>query len=214
VWCVCDIIIMIPKVLTVRCLHKDCSPTIHSDNGTSTAETPPQAGIIKVATLSNFDIAVKSELVVARNDHNINIPPNRGNCPPFHYVVQAQNAQNLPPETPFSPTILMSTNNQMSSISTSNFAPIFRAACDEYKTLTGHDLYTHPFAKVLDRYDSADGILNVLREQAQMSFKCLKDHEKLLACLNPIVNVLFTFSATLGEGIGLVRISSLLHCCP
>ncbi len=108
----------------------------------------------------------------------------------------------------------MSTNNQVSSISTSNFAPIFRAACDEYKTLTGQDLYTHPFAQELDHCDSADSILNVLREQAQVPLKRRKDHEKLLACLNPVINVLFTFSATLGEGIGLVRISSLLHCCP
>ena len=131
--------------------------------------------------------------------------------PSRHYTVQAQNAQNPPSESPFSPTIPMSTNNQVSSISTSNFAPIFRAACDEYKTLTGQDLYTHPFAQELDHCDSADSILNVLREQAQVSLKRRKDHEKLVASLNPVINVLFTFSATLGEGIGLVRISSLLH---
>jgi hypothetical protein len=108
----------------------------------------------------------------------------------------------------------MSTSNQVSNISAPNFAPIFRAACDEYKELTGHDLDTHPFASELERCDSPGSILDVLRGEAQTLIKRRKRHEKLLACLNPIVNVMFTLSGTLGEGIGLVSISSFLHWCP
>ena len=110
--------------------------------------------------------------------------------------------------------IPMSASNQVSSISTSNFAPIFRAACDEYKKLTDYDLATHPFASELERCDSPGSILDVLRREAQTLIKRRKRHEKLFACLNPIVNVMFTLSGTLGEGIGLVSISSFLHWCP
>jgi hypothetical protein len=35
------------------------------------AKAPPQAAVIKVATLSNFDIDVKSELMITQNVHNI-----------------------------------------------------------------------------------------------------------------------------------------------
>jgi hypothetical protein len=100
-------------------------------------------------------------------------------------------------------------SNQAPIDPTSNFALIFRGACDEYKKLTGHDLYTHPFARELESCNSPDIILDVLRRQAETFIKRHKNHEKLLSFLNPIVNVLFMFSATLGEGTGLVRISSI-----
>ncbi|KAH9992074.1 hypothetical protein BJV77DRAFT_1144511 [Russula vinacea] len=97
----------------------------------------------------------------------------------------------------------MSTSNQASSASASNFTAIFQAAHDEYKKLTGHDLDTHPFASELDSCNSPDVVLNVLQKQAQTCNRSRKGDEKLLEWLNPTVNVLFTFSATLGEGIGL-----------
>ena len=101
-------------------------------------------------------------------------------------------------------TYPMSTGNQASSASASNFTAIFQAAHDEYKKLTGHDLDTHPFASELDSCNSPDVVLNVLQKQAQTCNRSRKGDEKLLEWLNPTVNVLFTFSATLGEGIGLV----------
>jgi len=52
-WCVCDSVMM-SYVLMVRVFHKDCSPTIYSDKGASTAEEPRQARVVKVATLSNY----------------------------------------------------------------------------------------------------------------------------------------------------------------
>jgi hypothetical protein len=106
----------------------------------------------------------------------------------------------------------MSTSNQVPSPSASNIAQIFGTACDEYRRLTGHDLDTHPFATELERCNSPDGTLGVLRQQAETLIKCDKGGEKLLAYLNPIVNVLFTFSEELWVDIGLVSFSSLLHC--
>ena len=55
--------------------------------------------------------------------------------------------------------------------------------------------------------------MDVLQNQAQTLIKCRKGHEKLLKYLNPVVNVLFTFSGALGEGVGLVSPSSLLNRC-
>jgi len=108
---------------------------------------------------------------------------------------------------------MSSTSNLVPSISTSNFTRIFQEACDEYQKLTGHNLYTHPFSAEIQSCHSPDAILDVLRKQAQTLIKYRKGHEKLLKCLNPIVNILFMFSGTLGEGVGLVSLSSLLHRC-
>ena len=102
-------------------------------------------------------------------------------------------------------------SNQVPNASTSNFTPIFQAAYDEYKKLAGHDLATHPFAAELDQCDSPDSILDVLRKQAQAFARSRKGDEKLMAWLNPIVHVLFTFCGSLGEGIGLVSILFLPH---
>jgi hypothetical protein len=50
--------------------------------------------------------------------------------------------------------------------------------------------------------------MNVFQKQAQAFDKFRKGNDKLMAWLTPIVNILFTFSGTLGEGIGLVSIRS------
>src|SRR5712692_6107760 len=44
----------------------------------------------------------------------------------------------------------MSTSNQTTDRSTANFTAIFEAASNEYKTLTGQDLGTHPLATELE----------------------------------------------------------------
>jgi len=100
----------------------------------------------------------------------------------------------------------MSTRNQTThlSASTSNFTSIFDSAVDEYKRLTKKDLHTHPFAAVFDACKSPNTILDVFRKQAQDFDRFRKGNEKLMKWLNPTVHILFTLSATLGEGIGLV----------
>ncbi|KAH9969910.1 hypothetical protein BC827DRAFT_1372614 [Russula dissimulans] len=94
----------------------------------------------------------------------------------------------------------MSSNNQTAD---SNFTAIFEEASNQYKSLTGQDLGTHPFAVALNSYNSTESILNVFREQAQAFDKIRKRGDKLMAWLTPIVHILYTFSETLGEAISL-----------
>ncbi|KAI0278215.1 hypothetical protein BGY98DRAFT_1096892 [Russula aff. rugulosa BPL654] len=97
----------------------------------------------------------------------------------------------------------MSTSNQTTDLSTANFTAIFDAASNEYKALTKQDLETHPFAAAFDNSNSPDSVMNIFRKQAQAFDKFRKGDDKLMTWLTPIVNILFTFSGTLGEGIGL-----------
>jgi hypothetical protein len=102
----------------------------------------------------------------------------------------------------------MSTSNQITYPSTARFTAIFEAASNEYKTLTGQDLGTHPFGAALGDNSSPDAVLDVFRNQARAFDKCRKGDDKLIAWLTPMVHILITFSGTLGEGIGIVSISS------
>jgi hypothetical protein len=129
-------------------------------------------------------------------------------------VCQAPSALYLLPSTlahdlPVHATIFllpMSTSNQITIRSTTSFTAIFEAASNEYKTLTGQDLGTHPFGAALEDNSSPDAVLDVFRKQAQAFDKCRKGDDKLMAWLTPMVHILITFSGTLGEGIGIVSI--------
>ena len=104
------------------------------------------------------------------------------------------------------PVVPMSTHNQSAgpSTSTDNFTAIFNAASTEYARVTGKRLDTHPFVTQLEACDSPKAVSDLFRTQAQAFSKFRKGDEKLMAVLDPAVHILFTFSATLGEGIGLV----------
>lgn len=95
-------------------------------------------------------------------------------------------------------------NQAVGPLQIDNFAAIFNAATSEYQRVTGNRLDDHPFSTQLDSCDSPEAVSNVLRTQAQAFGKFGKGNEKLMAWLDPIVHILFTFSDTLGEGIGLV----------
>ncbi|KAI0270078.1 hypothetical protein BGY98DRAFT_1190151 [Russula aff. rugulosa BPL654] len=97
----------------------------------------------------------------------------------------------------------MFTGKQTTDVSTANFTAIFDAASNEYKTLTKQDLETHPFAAAFENSNSPDSVMNVFRKQAQAFDKFCKGDDKLMAWLTPIINILFIFSDTLGEGIGI-----------
>ena len=105
----------------------------------------------------------------------------------------------------------MSTRNQTSAPSVSNFASIFDAALQEYKTLMKKDLAAHPFAAAIEDRNTPDSILNVFRKQAQALDTFRKGDDKLMECLTPIVNILLTFSETLGENVGLVSLHSVQY---
>src|SRR6266850_1285865 len=102
----------------------------------------------------------------------------------------------------------MSTANETAGPSnstlTNNFTAIFNAASTEYQGVTGKRLDSHPFAAKLDVCHDPKAVLDLLRTQAQAFSSFREGDGKLMAWLDPTVRILFTFSATLGEGIGLV----------
>ena len=104
------------------------------------------------------------------------------------------------------PDIPMSTSNQSTGPSnrTDNFTAIFNAASTEYARVTGKPLDTHPFSAQLRACDTPKAVSDLLRTEAQAFSQFRKGDEKLMAVLDPTVHILFTLSATLGEGIGLV----------
>ena len=107
-----------------------------------------------------------------------------------------------------------SASHRTTDSSVSNFAAIFQAASNDYKTLTGQDLRTHPLATELEsNSNSPDSILGVFRKQAQSLDKFCNGDDKLIKSLTPIVNILFTFSTTAGADIGLVSICRFLYAC-
>ena len=104
----------------------------------------------------------------------------------------------------FPQIIYMSSGNQKVGPSTNNFAAIFNAASTEYQRVTKNRLDTHPFAAQFDTCDSPEAVSNIFRTQAQAFSIFREGDERLMTWLDPIVHILFIFSGTLGEGIGLV----------
>ena len=120
-------------------------------------------------------------------------------------------------ETPQAPSPPLSTSdptiapvNIMSQtppvISPSSFQSTFSHALRVYKKRTREDLILHPLATRLQSCDSPDAILSMLQDQARAIDQSWNAHEKLALWLEPVVNVLYALSSSLGEGVGLVII--------
>ena len=92
------------------------------------------------------------------------------------------------------------------STSQSNFVSIFNAALESYKRKTKRDLASHPVLPSLQSCDSPEAILTVLREQIPALSQSQNADDSLTKWVTPTVNVLYAFSATLGQGVGLVNI--------
>ncbi|KAF8268398.1 hypothetical protein EI94DRAFT_1785899 [Lactarius quietus] len=88
--------------------------------------------------------------------------------------------------------------------SSSNFRTVFVAALEKYKKKTKTDLLTHPLATELQSCNSSSDILAVLNGKVNEFEQSRSSNERLLSWLNPTINVLYAFSATLGGGIGLI----------
>ena len=99
---------------------------------------------------------------------------------------------------------ILSVNTTPSS--SSNFQAIFSAAVKAYEKQTKKDLLAHPLACQLQACKSPSSILAVLQGQVDDLDQAQKSDERLTKWLNPTVNVLLTFSATIGGGVSLVRI--------
>ncbi len=92
------------------------------------------------------------------------------------------------------------------STSHSNFASIFNTALGTYKRKTKQDLAKHPLLPRLQSCDSPEAILTVLREQFPAFSQFQNSGDELAQWVTPTVNVLYSFSATLGDVVGLVTI--------
>jgi hypothetical protein len=96
----------------------------------------------------------------------------------------------------------------MASSSSANFQSIFNASLQAYDNKTKNKLLDHPLATQLQPCDSPHAVLAVLQDLVQQLDQRRASDERLNNWLNPTVNVLYTFSATLGGGVALVSLSS------
>ncbi|KAH9009288.1 hypothetical protein EDB85DRAFT_2283011, partial [Lactarius pseudohatsudake] len=85
-----------------------------------------------------------------------------------------------------------------------NFQTIFTSALKAYKQQTKRDLTSHPLATRLQSCDSPYAILTMLRAQFQTIDRSQAANERWTKWLDPTVNVLYAFSVTLGNGVGLI----------
>jgi hypothetical protein len=111
-------------------------------------------------------------------------------------------------DIPSSSRSIMSTAPTTASTSTShsNFVPIFNAALESYKGKTKKDLASHPLLSSLQSCDSPEAVLTVLRDQIPAFNQSENRDDGLTKWVIPTVNVLYTFSGTIGQGVGLVNI--------
>jgi hypothetical protein len=116
------------------------------------------------------------------------------------FVSSTHHQLSLPP-----PRSIMSTEPSTST-SNSNFASIFNAALESYKHKTKKDLTSHPLLPSLQSCDSPEAILAVLREKIPALNQSNGGDDSLTKWVSPTVNVLYGFSATVGQGVGLVCI--------
>ena len=94
-----------------------------------------------------------------------------------------------------------------STASSSNFRAVFVAAVKAYEKKTKTDLLTHPLATELQSCNSSGDVLAVLHDKVNELDQSKSHNERLSSWLNPTINVLYAFSATLGEGVGLVSLN-------
>ena len=89
--------------------------------------------------------------------------------------------------------------------SSSNFRVIFERALKTYQKTTKQDLSAHPLASQLQGCDSPASILTMLQGQVGLFTQSQIGSERLKNWLNPTINVLYAFSATLGGSLEPVR---------
>ena len=100
--------------------------------------------------------------------------------------------------------LTMSLTPPASTLSSSNFQSIFCASLKAYEKKTKNDLLSHPLAAQLQACNSPGDILAILQDKVNELDQSRSVNERLSQWLNPTINVLYSFSATLGAGVGLV----------
>jgi hypothetical protein len=91
------------------------------------------------------------------------------------------------------------------TFSSAQLKSILDAAFDSYTEKTGVELVKHPYGDKLQNCGSSEDVLQVLLE-GRTAFASFRDNlPKFLHGIRPVVNVVRTFSAALGEASSLVR---------
>ncbi|KAH9002425.1 hypothetical protein EDB86DRAFT_307172 [Lactarius hatsudake] len=98
----------------------------------------------------------------------------------------------------------LASNSMSKTASSSNFKVVFEKALEAYQKTTKQDITVHPLASQLQACDSPAAILTILQDQVDQFIQSRSSDERLRSWLNPTISVLCAFSATLGEGVGLV----------
>jgi hypothetical protein len=88
--------------------------------------------------------------------------------------------------------------------SSSKFQPIINNALKAYQKRTKKDLLVHPLASQLQACDSSSDIIALLQQQVRGLDQSRNDDNRWTKWLDPTINVIFAFSATLGADVGMV----------
>jgi hypothetical protein len=94
-------------------------------------------------------------------------------------------------------------HNLSQTSSSANYQVILDNALEAYKRKTGNDLASDPLLRKLESCNSPDIVLDVLRDQIP-GFD--QSGSRLTTWVKPTINVLYTFSSTIGGAVSLVRI--------
>ena len=109
------------------------------------------------------------------------------------------------------PTLTLISQTHPTLASSSNFQIVFNNALRTYEKHTKKDLLSHPLAAQLQACASPSAILDVLHQQVQELNQPRNSHQRLTKWLDPTVNVLCAFSETLGEGVSLVCLKTVIR---
>ena len=95
-------------------------------------------------------------------------------------------------------------HSHLAGPSSPNFQLILNSALKAYEKQTKRDLLAHPLATQLQACQSPSSIIVVLQQQVQQLNQSRATEDRLTKWLDPTVNVLYTFSVILGDGVSLV----------
>ena len=95
-------------------------------------------------------------------------------------------------------------HSSLAAVSSSNFQLVINNALKVYKKRTKKDLLSLPLASELQACNSSTAILAVLQQQVHGLEPSRSGDDRRTKWLVPTVKVLYTYSATLEERVGLV----------
>jgi hypothetical protein len=96
----------------------------------------------------------------------------------------------------------------------SKYEVVFDEALKTYKKKTGEDLKSDPLLRTLEACKSPDETLSELRRQIPGFDQSENSDNRLTNWVDPVVNVLYIFSQTIGSAVGLVSLGMVQDIHP